>query len=270
MNCTVDLYETPEWLDLHFQAKHEHRRNTVNNFDIRRGERILDVGCGTGSWTELFLNCIGCSGEIIGIDSSLANINCATQWLKDKSYKNVTFQNYSLEQIDTISGNFDAIILGNVSGYFDDRQDVFKYLLHRLSPGGRLIVRQHDEGALTIAPVRESLLCYIKYLIAKKQLTSHKRKQFDLFAGRGIRFDLKSTGFKQVTACLVPFEAEAPFQSSLSKYIELTCKWMLSTVEDELSDNLKEEWIETTIDKIRNKTRTLYFCELEYLYHAYC
>lgn len=269
MTQNIDLYETPEWLDLHFRAKREHRRRTASLLDIRRGDRVLDIGCGNGVWTEIFLNCIGHNGQVVGLDPSKICIDRAILNAKQKKLTNVSYINESLERVSDLDGLFDAIILGNVSGYFEDFSHIIRVLKKKLRSGGRIILRQHDEGATIISPINEELLASVKLAIARNSMIQNA--DFDIFAGRRLRFDLKGLDFQRIDKKVVPFEAEAPFDEELSSYIKLTCEWMLNKSKPYIQDSEVLDWKLSTIDVLSSDKfqKDFYFFELEYLYHAY-
>lgn len=56
-------------------GEHEYRRSVIELAGIRRGERILDVGCGTGT---LAIAAAGAAGKVFGVDPSAEMIGRAT------------------------------------------------------------------------------------------------------------------------------------------------------------------------------------------------
>ena len=265
------LYHSPDWLDLHFNAKRDHRARTAKLFDLRRGDRVLDVGCGSGAWTEIFLNSIGYNGEVIGIDPLPGNIERARRKATLLDVSNVQYRGGQADDLSTIEGRFDVIHLGNVAGYFPNCEKLFRSLRARLRPGGRLIVRQHDEGAFLLYPVREALLARIKAAIALERERLSSEKTFDLYAGRHLGTDLDRSGFRRVDRRVIPFEAVAPFEISLQAYIRATCKWMLEAAGPSLVEAERLEWESAILRPLAEKTaaKAFYMFEIEYLYHAY-
>ena len=67
------------------------RRRQVEMADIRPGETVLDVGCGTGSLTFLVKLAVGQSGTVSGIDLAPGMIRLASEKAKRAGLK-IDFQ----------------------------------------------------------------------------------------------------------------------------------------------------------------------------------
>ncbi|HVB04097.1 MAG TPA: methyltransferase domain-containing protein [Chitinophagaceae bacterium] len=94
------------------------------------GERILDLGCGTGVLTHQ----IAKSGaEVMGMDSSPAMIGHAK-----RSYPQLSF--YIRDARDFCFKNpFDAVFSNAVLHWIDEQEQVLGQIFQSLKPGGRLI-----------------------------------------------------------------------------------------------------------------------------------
>ena len=55
------------------------------------GEKILDIGCGTGSTSQTLSNLVGESGLVTGIDISKPILNFAEKERESKKIKNINF-----------------------------------------------------------------------------------------------------------------------------------------------------------------------------------
>lgn len=265
---TIDLYETVEWLDLHFEAKKAFRLENSSYFDIRSGDRLLDVGCGTGSWTKVYLNLVGRSGEVVGIDILQDNIDKAN---KRNFASNVKYQRSSLDEVHTVRGEFDVIMLGNVFGYIQQPQRTLIELKKKLKTGGRIIVRQHDEGAMLLNPVSEQVLSRVKAAVAWNSSTISKESlslNFDIYAGRKLFFELQKSNFEKVERRITNFEALPPFDKNLKRYINFTLSWMYEKSKNRLTEADIDEW--DRMGRLFDKDdERCYFFEVEYLCHAY-
>lgn len=264
----TQLYETPEWLDLHFNAKYTHRMSSAAMYDIRLGEKVADIGCGTGVWIDFFLKKLGGNGSIIGLDPNPKNIKAAKNRLQENNIKNTEFIQGDLEAFLRSVEKYDVIHFGNSIGYIKNKAYIFENLSRKLKPGGRIIIRQHDESTLLMAPIRQALLESFKLQLAKSQEDPLQKLQFDLYAGMNIQFDLMSSKKYIIDMRLIPFEARAPFDNNVQQYIIETCKWIMEITNNTSTDNERQEWQYDVISRICANTE-FYFSEIEYLYHAY-
>jgi ubiquinone/menaquinone biosynthesis C-methylase UbiE len=65
------------------------RKLLVNQLPLRRGDVVLDVGCGTGLCFELLQRKIGAAGTIIGIDEAPAMLAVAARRVTEHGWRNV-------------------------------------------------------------------------------------------------------------------------------------------------------------------------------------
>ena len=65
------------------------RRRAVGLLDLRRGETVLDVGCGTGLSLALLQQGVGPQGRVIGIEQSPEMLERARLRVRDQRWKNV-------------------------------------------------------------------------------------------------------------------------------------------------------------------------------------
>jgi len=67
------------------------RRRVVDALDVRRGDVVVDVGCGTGLCLPLLQERIGAEGYIIAVDESVAMLKIARARAAQFGWSNVTF-----------------------------------------------------------------------------------------------------------------------------------------------------------------------------------
>ena len=105
---------------------------------VPRSARVLDVGCGSGNWAEVFA---ARYAHVTGIDQSAAMIDPARQRLE-------AMQNVELLTGDVLSDlpneTFDLIFVGGVCMYLNDAdvEALFRLLAARLRSGGTIILRE--------------------------------------------------------------------------------------------------------------------------------
>ena len=68
---------------------HHWREQLVRRLDVRIGDTVLDVGCGTGLCLPGLQNKIGPTGTIVGIDAAPDMLNLAAQRVSENHWENV-------------------------------------------------------------------------------------------------------------------------------------------------------------------------------------
>ncbi len=125
----------------------------VNLLAPRQGERILDLGCGTGYLTHL----IASSGALVtGVDSSADMIHKAKT-----AYPELEFQQGSATDL-YFAPLFDAVFSNAVLHWVLDKESAIDGVYRSLRPGGRFVLEMGGKGNV------EGII-----LAARKVLTRH-------------------------------------------------------------------------------------------------
>ena len=77
--------------------------------DIRKGEKVLEVGCGTGSLSILSKISVGESGEVVGIDIAPKMIANAQEKARKANLK-INFRIASVSELPYPDNYFDLVI----------------------------------------------------------------------------------------------------------------------------------------------------------------
>ncbi|MBI5183405.1 MAG: class I SAM-dependent methyltransferase [Nitrospinae bacterium] len=114
------------------------RERVLKDADIRIGDKVLDIGCGTGSSSEIIAKKIGDKGRVIGLDMSTNMLKIA--FSKSKS-NNLFFIKANAENIPSLDNYFDkvhiAIVLHEM--IYMGRSNTLKEIYRVLKHGGMLI-----------------------------------------------------------------------------------------------------------------------------------
>ncbi len=94
---------------LTFTEKSKFRKNQIGFMDIRKGEKVLDVGCGTGALSILAKMAAGESGEVDGIDIAPKMITIAQQKARRSNLK-INFRIASVNKLPFPDNFFDLVI----------------------------------------------------------------------------------------------------------------------------------------------------------------
>ena len=104
----------------------------------KKGENVLDIGCGTATTSFKLAGLLGEKGSVIGMDISKPILECAKQKAKENSIKNIEFLLADAQNHYFMADSYDAIFSRFGLMFFDDPVAAFSNLLKGLKSGGRL------------------------------------------------------------------------------------------------------------------------------------
>jgi ubiquinone/menaquinone biosynthesis C-methylase UbiE len=107
--------------------------------DLRPGERVLDVACGTGLVTFRAAKAVAPTGEVLGTDISEDMIATARALAQANGIGNCSFQRMDAEDLACESGAFDAVLCALGLMYAPDAERAVSEMHRVLKPGGRAV-----------------------------------------------------------------------------------------------------------------------------------
>ena len=117
------------------------RETTLRHAALKPGERVLDVGCGTGVLTRLTAEVVGEKGHVIGIDPATKMISIAKEnATREKS--RAGFRLSTIENLPFEDNSFDCVLSSFMIHHLspDLKLTGLTEVYRVLRPGGRLLV----------------------------------------------------------------------------------------------------------------------------------
>jgi ubiquinone/menaquinone biosynthesis C-methylase UbiE len=108
--------------------------------DIATGERVLDLGSGSGTDSFAAAVQVGPGGHVTGVDMTPEQRAKAERLLAALPVKHVDFVEGHIEALPFDAGSFDLVISNGVINLAPDKDRVFTEAGRVLRPGGRLVV----------------------------------------------------------------------------------------------------------------------------------
>ncbi|MCV0430852.1 methyltransferase domain-containing protein [Nitrosopumilus sp.] len=115
-------------------------KKLVNSIGIKKGNKVLDVACGTGVVTKKITQKVGKTGYVVGADTSVTAIKIAKKWNENSS--NLLFVNADAENF-TFSEKFDIITCQYALFFFPNASKALKNMRKSLKKSGKLGMSVH-------------------------------------------------------------------------------------------------------------------------------
>jgi demethylmenaquinone methyltransferase/2-methoxy-6-polyprenyl-1,4-benzoquinol methylase len=135
----------PDWDDIvhHDPSKLEY---IVSLLELKRGDFVLDVGCGTGVTIPYIFHYVEKNGAITAVDFSAGMLEIARKKLTGMGISNIE---YVAEEVNNLgmARQYDAILCYSCFPHFDDQSATLRHLANGLKPGGGLMIAHSEPRA---------------------------------------------------------------------------------------------------------------------------
>jgi len=122
---------------------------------LRSGERVVDLGSGSGMDVFLAARHVGENGEIVGIDMTDQQLAKACRLAARDGFANVRFERGYIEAAPVPDGWADVVISNGVINLCNDKAGVFAEVARMLKRGGRLAI----SDIVTERQLTEAIVC---------------------------------------------------------------------------------------------------------------
>jgi ubiquinone/menaquinone biosynthesis C-methylase UbiE len=130
------------------------RRRLHGVLSPRPGERVLEVGPGTGYYTVDVANWLAPSGRLDILDLQQEMLDHTMRRVRERGLNNVTATQGDARGLPYREATFDAAFLVTVLGEIPDQDAALGELARVLKPGGRLVVGELFGDPHWVSPAR--------------------------------------------------------------------------------------------------------------------
>jgi predicted methyltransferase len=107
---------------------------------LRPGERVADVGAGSGYFTLRIARAVGPTGQVLAIDINPDLLEFLARRAKEEGLANVTSRRVGKDDPDLPPAGIDTILMVDTFHYVKERAAYARKLRAGLAPGGRIVV----------------------------------------------------------------------------------------------------------------------------------
>ncbi|HEX8196222.1 MAG TPA: methyltransferase domain-containing protein [Pyrinomonadaceae bacterium] len=125
-----------EWL---FWLPRSIRSKAVSRLELKRGNRVLEVGCGTGRNLASLIEAVGAEGQVYGVDLSEGMLAEAKQLCIRQDWQNVELMRADAADY-VLPSSVDGVIFSLSYAVIPHHREALRHAWKQLRPGGYLVI----------------------------------------------------------------------------------------------------------------------------------
>lgn len=176
---------------------HDMRRRAVAHLELKRGDTVLEIGCGTGNSLPYLREAVGVAGRIYGVDISPGMLRRASACCDANAWRNV-----SLCECDAADYAapvpLDGVLFSLSYNTMPQHRMVLRRAWDQLRPGGRLVIM---DAKLPSGPAAKLLLPFSVWLMKRTMLGNPFVRPWQELAAIAEQFDMTEQLFSSYYIC---------------------------------------------------------------------
>ncbi len=134
VSLNLDTPELAAQYDVVGQRQFSHGKLLIHDLGVRYGQRVLDVGAGTGLLAAYVASIVGPQGKVVAIDPLPLRVELAGKKASEVEAKVGRAEDLSAFPADS----FDVVYLNSVIHWISDKPRVLSEIRRVLKPGGKV------------------------------------------------------------------------------------------------------------------------------------
>jgi arsenite methyltransferase len=250
VSLALDSSQLAETYDRVGERQFNHGKLLIEALNVRPGQRVLDVGCGTGRLAAYVAGLVGPSGKVNAVDPLPLRVALAQK----KGPPNLVASVAAAEDLsDFADQSFDAVVLNSVFHWLPEKLGPLREARRVLKPGGRIAIstaaadRPHDFELLLKQVFSSSDLADVKEIPSG---TTHKVSSLELaelLAKAGfaaVQVEVRTfTDYFEDTEAVITFNVASSFGNFLSSLTQEERALTHALLEAELEQRRRPEGI---------------------------
>jgi SAM-dependent methyltransferase len=127
------------------------QKKAIEFLRLNEGDRVLDVGCGSGASILWLVNAVGPTGFVVGIDHAEELLRVARSRMQELGFSDQTrFDAGDALHLPYPDASFDAAHISRVLIHVSDPVGVVREMARVVKPGGRIAAMEPDFGGMRV------------------------------------------------------------------------------------------------------------------------
>lgn len=132
----------------------ERQRRAVQELRLRGGERVLDLGVGTGATLDSYPRTV----DVVGIDLSAGMLQQARRKLERERWTHVKLVQGDAMLPPFRDQSFDHVLISHVITVVPDPSEVLRWASRIVKPGGRVVLVNHFRSSRRLIAMLERIV----------------------------------------------------------------------------------------------------------------
>lgn len=146
-----------------FQRHKTWRKETMKIMDVQKGEKALDVCCGTCDWTISLADAVGKKGRVFGLDFSQNMLSVGEEKIHSMQLDQVNLIHGNAMELPFEDNTFDYVTIGFGLRNVPDYLQVLKEMTRVVKPGGKVVCLETSHP--TAIGIRQLYILYFRYIM---------------------------------------------------------------------------------------------------------
>ena len=133
-----------------FQRHKAWRKATMRRMNVKKGQRALDVCCGTADWAIALAHAVGKDGAVYGLDFSQNMLKIGQDKVTAAQLSQVKLMHGNAMQLPFADNTFDYVTIGFGLRNVPDYMQVLREMCRVVKPGGKVVCLETSQPSLPI------------------------------------------------------------------------------------------------------------------------
>lgn len=220
-------------------------KNLVGKANLKEGEWVLDVGCGTGAAARFAVNIVGTSGRAVGVDVNQGMLEIAKRKGAEEDVS-IEWHQCSIYELPFEDDHFDVVVAAQVVQFLADIPNALKEIHRVLKPGGRFLTSVWSD--LKENPYFEALVVSVRNNLGH-EVSEGMNAAFRLTNRRHVLDAIRKAKFMGVKAWQEQFVLDLPdLEEFVPSHIQGT---PMAQGFEAASDSLQKQIVEDVVETMK-------------------